>query len=116
MKKWNILSVVGEACITLEDGDKIYNLIYPELMDGRPVELDFGGVSILFSPFFNAAFGRLLKDFTPEDLNRLLKISNITPVGKDTLDLVIKNSNQYYRDPAYRKAVDEVFMEQSEEL
>ncbi len=91
-------------------------MIHPELAAGRPVELDFAGVRVFASPFFNAAFGRLLKDLTPEDLNRLLKVLNMTPVGRDTLKLVIKNSAQYYRDPAFRKALDEILMEQSEEL
>lgn len=116
MKKWNILSLVGEDCITVEDGEKVYDLIHPELIAGHPVELDFAGVGVFASPFFNAAFGRLLKDFTPEDLNRLLKVSNLTSVGRDTLKLVIKNSTQYYRDPAFRKALDEILMEQSKEL
>lgn len=116
MKKWDILTLVGDDCITIEDGEKIYDLIHPELMAGRPVDLDFAGVGVFASPFFNAAFGRLLKDFTPEDLNRLLKVYNLTPVGRDTLKLVIENSNRYYRDPVFRKALDEILMEQSEEL
>jgi hypothetical protein len=62
------------------------------------------------------AIGRLLKDLTTEDLERLLKISNLTPLGKDTLKLVIKNSNEYYRDPAVHKAVNEILSEQAEEI
>ncbi len=116
MKKWDILTLVGDACITIEDGEKVYELIYPELTADRPVELDFAGVGIFASPFFNYAFGRLLKDLTPADLDRLLKISNLLPVGRDTLKLVIENSNRYYHDPAFRKALDEILMEQSEEL
>jgi len=116
MKKWKILDLVGEDCITIEDGEKFYDLIHPELMTGHPVELDFAGVTAIASPFFNAAFGRLLEDLTPEDLKRLLNVSNLIPVGRNTLKLVIENSNQYYRDPVFRKALDEVLMAQSEEL
>lgn len=114
MKKWEIFDLVGEDCLTIEDGEKVYNLIHPELLSGRPVALDFAGVGVFASPFFNAAFGRLLKDFTSDDLDRLLVISNLNSVGQDTLKLVIKNSDQYYRDPAYRKALDEILTEQSE--
>ncbi len=116
MKRWNIFNLVGEICFTLDDGEKVYNLIYPELVAGNPVELDFAGVRFFASPFFNAAFGRLLKDLASEELDRLLKVSNMNPVGRNTLKLVIKDSEQYYRDPVYRKAVDEVFAEQLEEL
>jgi len=116
MKKWNILDLVEKYCMTMEDGEKVYDLIHPELKAGRPVELDFSGVTVFASPFFNAAFGSLLEDLTPEDLDRLLKVSNLTPVGRDTLKLVIDNSARYYRDPVFRKALDEILMAQSEEL
>jgi len=114
--RWDIKSLVGEDCITIEDGEKIYDLIHPVLLAGHEVELDFAGVGVFASPFFNAAFGRLLKDFTPEHLDRMLKILNLTPVGRDTLKLVIKNSVQYYSDPAFQKALNEILVEQSEEL
>ncbi|MCI0690540.1 STAS-like domain-containing protein [candidate division KSB1 bacterium] len=116
MKKLNILDLVGEDCITIEDGEKVYDLIHSELKACRPVELDFAGVTVFTALFFNSAFGRLLKDLTTKDLERLLKISNLTPLGRDTLKLVIKNSNEYYRDPAVRKAVDEILSEQAEEI
>jgi hypothetical protein len=113
--KYDILAVVGENCITIEDGEKLYNLIYPRLVAGQPVELDFTGVSVFASPFFNAAIGRLLKDLNPEDLNRLLKVSNLAPVGMETLKLVIKNSARYYRDENFRKALDEILSEQAQD-
>jgi hypothetical protein len=116
MKKLNILDLVGEDCITIEDGEKVYDLIHPELKACRPVELDFAGVTVFASPFFNSAFGNLLEDLTPEDLDRLLKVSNLIPVGRETLKLVIDNSAHYYRDPVFRKALDDILMEQSEEL
>jgi len=116
MKKLNILNLVGEDCITIEDGEKVYDLIHPELKACRPVELDFDGITVFASPFLNYAFGRLFKDITPEDLNRLLKMSNLTPLGRDALKLVLENSARYYRDPVFRQALDEILMEQSEEL
>jgi len=116
MKKWNILDLVGKYCITMEDGEKIYDLIHPELKAGRPVELDFGGITIFAAPFFNTAVGQLLEDLTPDDLNRLLKVVNLIPLGMDALKLVIKDSAQYYGDPDFRKAVDTVILQQAEEL
>jgi len=116
MKKWNILDLVGEACITIEDGEIVYDLIHRELKTGRPVELDFAGVTVFAAPFFNAAFGQLLEDLTSDDLNQLLKVVNLIPLGMEAIKLVIKDSAQYYGDPAFRKAVDEVIMQQSENL
>ncbi len=109
-----ILNIIGENCITLEDGQKIYSQILPELSAGHKVELDFKGVGVFASPFFNAAIGRLLNDFTRDELNRLLDVFNITPVGRDILKLVIKNSARYYDDPDYRKNLNKILFEQAE--
>lgn len=54
--------MIGANCITLDDGQQVYNAIHPELTAGHPVELDFDRVEIFASPFFNAAIGQLLKD------------------------------------------------------
>ncbi|WP_292870942.1 STAS-like domain-containing protein [Nostoc sp. LPT] len=38
----------------------MYALVYPELLAEHQVELDFAGVEIFASPFFNFAIGQLL--------------------------------------------------------
>ena len=112
--KLDIYELIGENCITLEDGQKIYDRIHPELLAGHPVELDFAKVGVYASPFFNAAIGQLLKDIKTEELNRLLKVFNLVPAGLAVLKRVIENSKQYYSDENFRKAQDEVLLEQAE--
>src|SRR5712692_6488435 len=104
----DIKDLIGENCITLDNGQRVHDQIHPELVAGRSVEVDFTGVSVFASPFFNAAFGRLLKDLTTKELNGLLKVYNLSPVGKDVLKLVIKDSAQYYSDPEFRKTLDQI--------
>lgn len=58
--KYHICKIVGQNCITLQDGQKVYDAIYPELKAGHPVELDFAEVEIFASPFFNFAIGHLM--------------------------------------------------------
>lgn len=112
--KLDIYELIGENCITLEDGQKIYDRIHPKLLAGHIVELDFARVGVYASPFFNAAIGQLLKDIKAEDLNRLLKVLNLVPADRTALKLVIENSKQYYSDENFRKAQDEVLLEQAE--
>ncbi|GAB1544046.1 STAS-like domain-containing protein [Scytonema sp. NUACC21] len=114
--KHEILTLVGKNCITPGDGQKVYALIHPELQADQPVELDFAGVEIFASPFFNFAIGQLLRDIKPENLNRLLKVSNLNPVGKQILKLVIDNSKRYYSDPEFRSRLDQVISEQANTL
>lgn len=106
--KLDIPGIVGQNCMTPDQGQDIYGRIHQHLLDGQLVELDFAGVDIFASPFFNYAVGQLVKDISPTELNRLLKISNLNPVGRNVLQRVIENSKQYYSAPGFREAVDEV--------
>ena len=112
--KLDIHSIVGENCIAVADGEQVYNLIHPDLMAGRPVVLDFAGVNVFVSTFFNPAIGHLLEHLTKEQLSHLLTFDNLNPVGRDTINRVIENSDRYYHDEAYRKALDEIVSEQAD--
>ena len=102
--KFLVRETSGEDAITLDDGQDVHDRIKPELTAGHEVELDFDGVSVFASPFFNAAIGQLLKDIDSETLNRLLRIENLNPLGHDVLRRVIDNSRRYYASKEYRDA------------
>jgi len=107
--KYDIHELVGENAITLEDGQRVFDLIHPNLAAGLAVELDFTRVGVYASPFFNAALGQLLRDLKPEDLNRLLKMEGLNPVGREVARRVIDNSKQYYAATEdYREAQHQV--------
>ncbi len=104
---------VGANGITLQDGQKVYNAIYPELKNKQPVTLDFADVRIVASPFLNAAIGQLLRDFSPEELNRYLKFVNLPAVTRPILKRVIDNAKEYYGSEQVRQAVDEAISEEA---
>jgi len=106
-----VREIVGEDAITLEDGQAIHDRIHPELRAGRAVELDFEGVGVFASPFFNAAIGQLLKDLKPDDLNRLLRVQNLNEVGTALMRRVIENARRYYSSTDYQAAQARVLEE-----
>ena len=117
MKKILVRSEIGKNCITASDGQKIYELIFPLLRKDQMIELDFSGVDIIASPFFNAAIGYLLKDISNEKLNELLTISKLIPTGREVLKKVIENSKRYYLNGEnnIRKILDEALSNLQEE-
>lgn len=62
-----ILTLVGKNCITLADGQKVYELIYPELLADRPVELDFAGVKIFAAHALQLCFWATVKGYSTRE-------------------------------------------------
>jgi hypothetical protein len=98
---------VGANGITLQDGQKVYDAIYPELKNKQSVTLDFAEVRIVASPFLNAAIGQLLRDLSADDLNHYLKFVNLPSVTRPILKRVIDNAKEYYTNATVRQTVDE---------
>lgn len=110
-----IKPLLGELCMTVQQGNKLYGLIYPQLIQGDTVTLDFIGVVICIPPFMNASVGMLLKDIPLEVMNKLLTITNLNPTAKQTFKLVIEDANEYWNDESIKKTVDELFSKLSKE-
>jgi hypothetical protein len=78
------------------------------------VQLDFDGVKVFASPFFNGAVGQLLKDLDWNEVDRLLEFINLSDFGRKLVDRVKQNAKQYYTNPTIRAAVDKAISEQAD--
>ncbi|WP_295454676.1 STAS-like domain-containing protein [uncultured Thiodictyon sp.] len=104
-----VKDLVGENAMTLADGEAIYGRIHDPLAQGEAVELDFDGVQVFASPFFNAGIGRLLADLTSETLNARLKFEHLSDFGARVLRRVIENAKDYYTaNEDQRNAIDRI--------
>jgi hypothetical protein len=103
---------VGANALTMTDGQRLYGEIHPPLLAHETVVLDFEGVNIFATPFFNAAIGRLLFDLSADVLRDRLVIKNLSALGASTLRNVIENAKEYYGgSEARRNAVDSTVAE-----
>lgn len=98
MEKVMVYDLVGENAISMTTGSKLYDVIQPKVVNKVAFELDFNGVEIFASPFFNASIGRVLRDVDIKSLQSIMIVSNLSPVGKQLLNLVISNAIKYYGD------------------
>jgi hypothetical protein len=104
-----VKELVGENAMTLDDGQAIFDRIHAPLIQGETVALDFEGVEVFASPFFNAGVGRLLADLSPQALNARLKIEHLSGFGSRVLRRVIDNAKEYYASsPEHRQAIDRI--------
>lgn len=82
----------GRAAIDYEDGVKLNQALVTPLKQGLDIDLDFEGVDVFASPFFNASLASLVKDFDPADLNRRLHLRNISATGRSVARRAIENA------------------------
>jgi len=107
-----VLEMIGENCVTPVDGQIVYEIILSELKNGNKVTVDFSGVGIFASSFFNTAIGQLYKDFDSKDLNTMLIVTQLTDDGKIVLKRVIENSKKYYSNEKMRRAQEQIICQQ----
>jgi hypothetical protein len=98
--KISVRQLIGEDCLTVEDGRRLYKHFIAELQAGQEVELDFTGVQATARAFFNSSFGFLLRDFEVEELSRLVKVSHLSQAAMGVLKTVVKNCKRYYQRSA----------------
>lgn len=103
-----VKELVGENAMTLADGEVIYSVIHDPLVGGITVDLDFDGVEIFASPFFNAGIARLLSDVQAESLNERLKFHHLSDFGAQVLRRSIDNAKDYFAtSPDKRDALNQ---------
>lgn len=100
MKEIKIYDIVGKNAISMSAGDKLYAAIAKDLTSeqGEKLNLNFEGVELFASPFFNSSIGLIIKDVNIDDLMKKMEVNNISDIGKQLLNLVISNAIKFYDD------------------
>lgn len=108
----SVKTLVGEVCMTREDGQKLHDAFRPMLDAGENVTLDFSGTRVFVSAFFNVAFGQLLAAYSREELGKRLRFVKVPEVAATPLRKSIEAAERYHHDPDYRAALDKVLSAQ----
>ena len=109
--KIELFSVVGDTGSSIDDGEKLYQLLYPELKSGSSVDLDFSGVKQMFTPFLNSSFGRLLDHFEKETLMERINLCHIDGAHLRRVNEFIDRKEQVNADTAAREMMRGMFDE-----
>lgn len=102
-----VRDIAGKYCITLQEGERLFKAIHPILGRGQPIELDFEGVSMYASPFFNAAIAQLARDIPRDQVRRLLSVKSLSSDGQLVLQRAIENGYLYFGNPSVRAILDQ---------
>ena len=102
---------VGKNCSSIDDGEKVLNLIRPELIKGFSVELDFEGVELVLTPFLNTCFGRLLEQFGRDLTMTQVSMRNISGELLQRINNFINRKEEEFTQNHDRKMPQEMFDE-----
>ncbi len=95
----NIFEIVGSnAAVSSETGQKIFQMTDKALMQNITVNLDFSNISLLTTAFLNSAIGQLYSKYTSDQLQKYLKLSNISGEDKLLLKKVIDRAKEYFKN------------------
>lgn len=86
MTKVELTSVCGANFYTREDGARLRARIERELASDESVEVDLEGKRIASLSFLDEALVSLLLDYAPEDLRERVRVVNMPPIVRQTLN------------------------------
>jgi hypothetical protein len=103
--------IVGEKCSSIDDGEKVLDLIRPELIKGFTVELDFEDVKLVLTPFLNRCFGSLLELFGREVIMTHVSMRNTSDELLQRINNFINRKEEEFIQSRDRKTLQEIFDE-----
>ena len=106
-----LLEIIGSECVSLDQGEKIYQLVLEDLKAKKTVEMDFKGVETLFSPFLMGSLGKLLEHFEKETLMQRLVFCNIAPDHLKTANEFIDRAEARSTEQGDLQSMKELFEE-----
>lgn len=87
---------ITPRCLTGAAGEKLLHVMQPQLEQGASVCLDFTGITMFASLFFNNSITKLLKDFSPENIKERVRIINLNETGKKALARSLEVGGVFY--------------------
>ncbi len=103
--------LVGENCQSVDEGKKVYELILPQIREGRAIEIDFAHIKTLLTPFLNTAFGKLFDFFDKDRIMGSLRFCNISPEHLKKVNELIDYVDGRDTDKIARETLQELYDE-----
>mgnify|MGYP002084826339 CR=1 FL=1 len=86
MTRLSVTKVSGPYCATNEQGAQLFQELSPYFKADECVELDFSGVELTSSSFFNELFGAIAEAFGDTFSDQHLSFSSLKPRHRFVLD------------------------------
>lgn len=98
-----------ETGFSADDAGKLDTIIKPLIDKREKVVIDFEGVRIFTTLFFNTALAKYVMEIGPDEYEKLFELKNLSEVGDITYQHSLDNAKNYYvMNEKQRKNQDEI--------
>ena len=91
------ISDLTSFALTEKDGITLREVMQSHFEKDEKIALDFSGVSLFASMFFNASIGYFILKYSPEVALEKIDLINISPLGEETFEHSKVNATEIYR-------------------
>ena len=92
-----------------DDANELDNAIKPLFEQGEKIVVDFDGIKIFTTLFFNNVFAKYILKIGPEKYLECFSLENLSELGQTTYQHSFENAVNYYRlSDAGKKAQDTI--------
>jgi hypothetical protein len=93
-------------CVSSDEGQKLYQSIRSNLLDGKKVHVSFGDVEEISSAFLDSAIGRLYQgEFAEREIEAKMIVDGLSEEDDFILRKVTDRAKDFHRDPDHFEAV-----------
>ncbi len=85
-----------QTAFSAEDAENLLKVIQPLFATDEKIVLDFSGIKLFTTLFFNNALARYVLELGPEAYRHRFEVKNLSKVGETTYLHSMDNAKEYY--------------------
>ena len=97
-----------DVALSSTNGNTIRNEVEKYINDFEKIILDFDGITLFATPFFNLAIGHFVLTLSPEKFLQKIECINLTSLGKETYDYSYNNACTIYNESIQENELEEI--------
>lgn len=96
------------AALSFTNAEIIKKIIEENIETSDKIILDFEGIALFATPFFNLAIGHFVIKLTPEVFDNKIKCKNLTELGEATFKYSYDNACMIYKNSINDERINEI--------
>lgn len=91
------ISDISPRCLTSSAGNELLNLLNSYLCEDKKVVLDFNGITMFASLYFNNSITKLIPNFPVSLIKKRVIVTNINETGQKALSRSLEVGSKFYK-------------------